>query len=79
MDDFINKLESQSTFDNNNVQLSIKGHAYSLSREADENGNINYYIYNPHQQAFPIKCNPDDIKELYKQKIISRVTLVKKN
>ena len=39
------------------VQIALGMHAYNLTQETDDNGNTVYYLYNPHNQGFPIKFN----------------------
>ncbi len=61
IDETLNEnLKNPNFYKENIVQLGIGGHAYGLTCETDSNGNIEYYLYNPHHQGVPIKITDID-------------------
>lgn len=53
-------LKNPDFYEENIVQFGIGAHAYGLTCETDSNGNVEYYLYNPHHQGVPIKITDID-------------------
>ncbi len=55
-------LKQKDFLKNHQVQISLGAHAYNLTQETAKDGKSAYYLYNPHNQGFPIKFdNLDDL------------------
>lgn len=65
-------MKTEGFFKNHQVQFGIGMHAYCLTEETDENGEIKYYLYNPHNQGFPIKF--ENLDELIKK--TTQITII---
>jgi len=57
---------------NHQVQIGLGMHAYCLTQENNQNAEAEYFLYNPHNQGFPIKI--DSLDWLFEK--ISSVAIV---
>lgn len=64
-------IKNPNFLNNHQVQVGLGMHAYNLTKETDKNGNTKYYLYNPHNQGFPIKF--DNLNDLM-QKVTTITT-----
>ncbi len=68
-------LKQPDFMKNHQVQIGLGAHVYNLTQETTKDGKSAYYLYNPHNQGFPVKF--DDLDELLSK--TSTVTIVKTN
>ncbi len=68
-------LKQKDFLKNHQVQIGLGAHAYNLTKETTKDGNSAYFLYNPHNQGFPIRF--DDLDELLSK--TTTVTIVETN
>ncbi len=68
-------INSPEFLDTHQVQIGLGSHAYNLTKETDENGESLFYLYNPHNQGFPIKFK--DLQELFSKVTMATIVELK--